>query len=325
MRFLGISHAVGATLRTAGVAVAATLLTAGVYAGSAAAAASFDTAAIEQATGLKGTYVESEGVFKIGPPRNDVKVSVNGKALPPFMGLTSTALFTRGQGTRVMMMGDTVLFQDEVNPAMSIALDSGLKVTALHNHFFFDEPKVYFMHIEGDGDLATLAAAVRKVYDKVREIRSSSSEPATRFSGSKAPEQNSITPAPLQQLFGMKGDVSNGMFKVVFGRTANMHGVQVGKEMSVNTWAAFGGTDDDAVVDGDFAMHEDELQGVLKAMRREGINIVSIHQHMTHEQPRYIFLHYWGMGNARKLAQSLKQVIDTQTKTAEASSIGNHK
>lgn len=305
-------------------AVAALMLTVG-YSGAVIAAAPFDTAAIEQATGLKGTYVESEGVFKIGSPRNEVKVAVDGKPLPPFMGLTSTALFTRGQGSQVLMMGDTVLFQDEVNPVMTVALDSGLKVTALHNHFFFDEPKVYFMHIEGEGDPGQLASAVKQLYDKVREIRTSTSEPATRFAGSKVSEQNAITPGPLEKIFGVKGDVNNGMFKAVFGRTANMHGVQVGKEMSVNTWAGFGGTDDNAVVDGDFAMHEDELQGVLKGMRSAGINIVSIHQHMTHEQPRYIFLHYWGMGTAQKLAQSLKHVIDTQTKTTGVSAMGDHK
>ncbi len=284
-----------------------------------AAKAPFDTAAIEQATGLKGTYAEKEGVFKIGSPRNDVKVSVDGKPMPPFMGLTSSALFKRGHGLQVMMMGDTVLFQDEVNPVMSVALDNGLQVTALHNHFFFDEPKVYFMHIEGEGDPGKLAAAVKKLYDKVKEIRTANSEPATRFPGNKAPEQNGITAAPLEKIFGMKGDANNGMFKVVFGRTAKMHGIEVGKEMSVNTWAAFAGTDDNAVVDGDFAMHENELQGVLKGMRKAGINIVAIHHHMTNEQPRYIFLHYWGMGKAADLAQSVKRVIDTQTKTGSGS------
>jgi hypothetical protein len=285
--------------------------------GTAAAArqAAFDTSAIEQATGLKGTYVEEEGVFKIGFPRNDVKVTVDGKPLPPFMGLTSTALFKHGHGSQLMMMGDTVLFQDEVNPVMSVALDSGLQVTALHNHFFFDEPKVYFMHIEGEADPGKLAGAVKKLYDKIKEIRAANSQPAARFSGTRAPEQNAITAAPLEKIFGTKGDANNGMFKVVFGRSAHMHDVQVGKEMGVNTWAAFAGIDDNAVVDGDFAMRESELQGVLKGMRKKGINIVAIHHHMTNEQPRYIFLHYWGIGKAQDLARAVKHVIDTQTNT----------
>jgi hypothetical protein len=102
------------------------------------------------------------------------------------------------------------------------------------------------------------------------------------------------------------------MFKIVIGPTANMHGVAVSKEMGINTWAAFAGSDNAAFVDGDFAMQENELQPVLRAMRKEGINIVAIHQHMSHEQPRYLFLHYWGKGKALDLARSLKRVLDTQ-------------
>ncbi|MGE5525193.1 MAG: DUF1259 domain-containing protein [Rhodospirillaceae bacterium] len=305
-------------MRTAYIctAVAVSAISAIVPSPAFSAQAPFDTASIEKATGLKGAYVEQEGVFKIAFPRNDVKVAVDGLPMLPFMGLTSTAFFKRGHGSNVMMMGDTVLMQDEVNPVMSVALDSGLEVTALHNHFFFDEPKVYFMHIGGEGEAAKLGAAVKRVYDKIREIRASSSEPATRFTGKRVSQQNAITAAPLQQIFGLKGDTTDGMFKVVFGRTAHMHGIEVGKEMGVNTWAAFAGTDDQAVVDGDFAMLENELQGVLKAMRKAGINIVSIHHHMTREEPRYIFLHYWGEGKSQELARSIKQVIDTQTKTA---------
>ena len=96
-----------------------------------------------------------------------------------------------------------------------------------------------------------------------------------------------------------------------------MHGVAVGNEMGVNTWAAFAGTDDEAVVDGDFAMAERELQTVLKSMRKEGINIVAIHQHMTGEEPRILFLHYWGLGKAASLAQSLETVLKAQTAVAK--------
>src|SRR5262245_41166033 len=106
-----------------------------------ARAANLDTAAIERITGLKGALNTNEGVFKVTAPRNDVKISVDGWTMPPFMGLASWAAFTPGKMGGTMVMGDTVLFQDEVNPAMSAALDNGLSVTALHNHFFFDEPK----------------------------------------------------------------------------------------------------------------------------------------------------------------------------------------
>jgi hypothetical protein len=162
---------------------------------------------------------------------------------------------------------------------MSTALNAGLEVTALHNHFFFDQPKVYFMHISGMGSVDQLASGVKKVYDKIAEIRAARPTLTTAFPGAIASD-NKITPAPLEAVFGMKGQANNGMFKVVMGREAKMHNVVVANQMGVNTWAAFAGSDDEAVVDGDFALLEDELQPILKTMRAEGINIVAIHQHM---------------------------------------------
>jgi Domain of Unknown Function (DUF1259) len=135
-----------------------------------ALAADLDSARIDQITGLKGKFNEKEGVYKVTFPRNDVKIIVDGWAMPPFMGLGTWAAFTATQ-TGALVMGDTVLFEDEVNAAMSAALDNGLNVTALHNHFFFDRPKVYFMHIEGEGTADKLAGAVRKVYDSIKQTR----------------------------------------------------------------------------------------------------------------------------------------------------------
>lgn len=270
-----------------------------------------DTAKIEAMSGLKGTFIADEHVFKIGKPRTDVKIQVDGWPMPPFMGLGSWAAFTPAQGAKVMMMGDTVVFEDEVNPVMSAAFSAGLEVTALHNHFFFDEPRVYFMHIGGMGDAGDLAAGVKSVYDKIAEIRAATPTPAKNFPVNIT-LTNAIAAAPLETILGMKGQSERGMFKVVIGRSATMHGTHVGKEMGVNTWASFGGTDEEAVVDGDFAMTENELQPVLKAMRAEGINIVAIHQHMSHEEPRYLFLHYWGKGKAAALAESLKKVLNIQ-------------
>jgi hypothetical protein len=271
-----------------------------------------DTAAIEQATGLKGQLITEESVFKVTKPRTDVKITVDQFAMPPFMGLASWAAFTPAHmASQALMMGDTVVFEDEVNPAMSTAFEAGLEVTALHNHFFFDEPKIYFMHIGGHGDVKALAGGVKKVYDKIAEIRAANPMPVKAFPGTIA-SPSSLTAAPLEAALGLKGQANQGMYKIVIGRTATMHGLPVGKEMGINTWAAFAGSDDAAFVDGDFAMLENELQPVLRAMRKEGINIVAIHQHMSHEQPRYLFLHYWGKGKAVDLAQSLKRVLDAQ-------------
>jgi len=269
-------------------------------------AADMNTAPIDEITGLKGKMNEKEGVYKVTFPRSDVKVIVDGWTMPPFMGLGTWAAFTKGVHSEAMVMGDTVLFEDEVNAAMSAALDNGLSVTALHNHFFFDHPKVYFMHIEGEGAVDKLAGAVRKVYDAAKQIRAANPNPKDSFGAAPLPEKNSITAAPLNEIFGTQGESKDGMVKFTFGRPATMHGVKIDNTMGVNTWAAFAGSDDNAVVDGDFAVTEDELQAVLKSLVKQKIYIVAIHQHMTHEQPRMIFFHYWGRGRANDLAEMIK-------------------
>ena len=293
------------TLSFPGLLSSLLVLTAGAF------SAPLDTAQIEIVTGLKGTLNEAEGVFKVTAPRNDVKIIVDGSQLPPFMGLTSWAAFTEGKGAPAMVMGDLVLLQDEVNPVMSAALAAGLDVTALHNHFFYDDPKVYFMHIGGEGEAAKLAAGVKTALDAVKAVRAASPEPAKTF-GKPFATPSSITTAPLETALGGKGQSKDGMVKFVFGRSAKMPcGCIVGKEMGVNTWAAFAGTDEDALVDGDFCVLPGELQGVLKSLRKSGVNIVAIHHHMTMEEPRYIFLHYWGRGPALALATSLKTALAT--------------
>jgi hypothetical protein len=278
-----------------------------------AQAQKLDTARLEEITGLKGTLIEAEGVFKVTAPRADVKVAVDGWAMPPFMGLTSWASFHGGDSGKAMVMGDLVLFQDEVNPVLSELLDAGLEVTALHNHFFFDDPKVYFMHIGGEAPGEQLARGVRRALDKVREIRSRNATPASSFGAPVLPQTSTITGKTIEDVLGAKGQANSGMFKVVIGRTASAGGGhEVTKEMGVNTWAAFAGTDDNAVVDGDFAMRESELQGVLKALRKADINIVAIHHHMAGETPRFLFLHYWGRGRVDALARGVKSARDTQ-------------
>jgi hypothetical protein len=240
-------------------------------------------------------------------------VNVDGWTMPPFMGLTSWAGFVDGKKEEAMVMGDLVLFQDEVNPVMSALFTSGLKVTALHNHFFFDEPKVYFMHIEGEGTAEKMATGVKNALAASKEIRTANPQPAKTF-GKPMPSQNAISAAAIESILG-KGQTNNGMFKFVVGRKAKMPcGCDATKEMGVNTWAAFAGTDDDAVVDGDFAVLEDELQGVLQSLRQSGVNIVAIHHHMSGEEPRILFLHYWGRGKANDLADAVKAALATQKK-----------
>jgi hypothetical protein len=212
-------------------------------------------------------------------------------------------------------MGDLVLTEDQVGPVMSAALDHGLEVTALHNHFLWDSPRILFMHIGGMGGEAEIAAAVGQVFAKIQETRGGGGEtPHAEID----PAATSLDPAKIEAVLGEKGELKDGVYKVVVGRTARMHGGEMGATMGVNTWAAFAGSDDRAVVDGDFAMLESELQAVLKALRGAGINVVAIHQHMAGEQPRFFFLHYWGVGSTQSLAKGVREALD-QTAAGHAS------
>jgi hypothetical protein len=276
-----------------------------------ASGGSINTGQIEQLTGLKGSLNKEEGVFRVTVPRSDVPISVDGWKMAPFMGLTTWAAFTQGKKAEAMVMGDLVLMQDEVNPVMSAALGAGLSVTALHNHFFYDEPKVFFMHIGGEGPTEKLAAGVKAALDKVRKVRAAAPEPQKSFGEPFASEKNAITGADIEAALGAKGQAKDGMFKVTIGRKATMPcGCEVGNDMGVNTWAGFAGTDQNALVDGDFVVLESELQPVLKSLRADGINIVAIHNHMTLEEPRYVFLHYWGRGPAVELANAVKNALN---------------
>src|SRR5215831_17565303 len=242
-----------------------------------------NTARIEQLTGLKGTLNEKEGVFKVNFPRKDIQATVASARMIPDLGLTAWAAFTRA-GDHTMVMGDIVVLEGEVNPVMSAALDNGLQVTALHNHFLWDSPKVMFMHIGGMGDETTLATGVGKVFAKLHETEGGKGEVPAKLMIN--PATSKLDASKLDAIFGQKGDYKDGVYKATFGRTTKMGETDVGNTMGVNTWAAFAGTDDAAVVDGDFAMHESELQPVLEALRHAGIMIVAIHQHMVGEEPR---------------------------------------
>ncbi|MBY0504163.1 MAG: DUF1259 domain-containing protein [Bryobacteraceae bacterium] len=270
-----------------------------------------DRAQIDALTGAKGAYTAGEDVYRVTFPRNDVKVTVEGRAMHPFQGLTSWAAFTPA-AAGLMVMGDLVLFEDEVNPVMSAAFANGLDVTALHNHFFYESPRVMFMHIGGTGSAQKLAMAVRRTLDQVREIRAAKAQPGSDFAGTAPAAANDIDGARIDGILGVKGQMNAGMYKAMIGRQAKMHGKAVGNQMGVNTWAAFAGSNEAAIVDGDFAMVANELQPVLRALRRTGINVVAIHNHMTHEEPQYVFLHYWGKGTAASLAQGLRAALDAQ-------------
>lgn len=281
---------------------------------SAAQERKLDADKIGQAAGTKATTTP-DGVVRIGWPRTDVSVSVDGMALHPFAGLGSWAAFMPTPHG-AMVMGDTVVFQDEVSPAMDAAFAHHLEVTALHNHFFYDEPKVYFMHIGGQGEPEKLATGVKAVWDAIKKVRSDQPKPAGRFAGD-IPKAGTITAAKIEKVLGHKSDTQGGVVKVTIGRDGTMHGVKVGGSMGLTTWAAFSGSDDLAAVDGDFIMTAAEVQPVLRALRKANIHVVALHNHMVGEQPAYYFTHFWGKGKADDLAAGLKTALDAQAKAGK--------
>lgn len=272
---------------------------------------SLDTIKIEKLTGVKGKLDATENVFKVSVPRTDLTVTVAGVKMTPPMGITSWAAF-KSSGNQVIVMGDMVLQEDQVNPVLSIALDNGIEVTALHNHFLWDTPKLMFMHIGGMGDPEKLAAGVGKIFLEIKNTSGGKAHvPHTPFAASKT----SLDPKAIETIIGVPVEKAGEIYKVTIGRSTMMAGHDAGKAMGVNTWAAFAGSDKKAVVDGDFAMLESELQGVLKALRNAGIFITAIHHHMIGESPKIILLHYWGTGSTSDLAKAIKTALDTQAKS----------
>jgi hypothetical protein len=265
-----------------------------------------DTTQIEQLTGAKGQLDEAAGVFKVSMPRADLDVHAAGARMTPPLGLTSWAAFTR-VGEHVAMMGDMVLLEDQVNPVMSAALDAGLDVTALHNHFLLDSPTVMFMHIGGMNSQEDLAKAVGKVFAAIQDTSGGKGAfPKTDVD----PAHSTIDPKRIEPVLGVTGTLKDGVYKVVVGRSTKMSGHVMSSSMGVNTWAAFAGSDASAIVDGDVAMLQTEVQPVLRALRSRGIQIVEIHNHMTEEEPRIIFLHYWGVGASTDLAAAVRAALN---------------
>ena len=280
-----------------------------------------DADVIAKITGIKPEV--KNGVAKISVPRSDLGAVIDGVKMQPFQGLTSWAAF-QSVGSKTMVMGDLTMTENEVNPALSAALDNGLEVTALHNHFFYDKPKVFFMHISGMGTTEQLATGVQKALAAItaagqpskdtRMTEGAGVEPSGGFGGPAIPATSTIDPKPLETILGTSAQAKDGIAKFSFGRKTVMHGAEAGEAMGVNTWAAFAGSQKDAVVDGDFAMLETELQAVLKALRHANIDVVAIHNHMIEEQPRIMFLHFWAKGAAEELARGIKGALDTQAK-----------
>jgi hypothetical protein len=246
------------------------------------------------------------GVLKVNIPRNDLKMTIQGFSTPTPFGFGGWIALTKATDGSDVMMGDLVLLQEEVNPVLSALLDNGIDVTALHNHFFWDDPNVYFMHVHGMGKATDLAKRVKPGLDLIGHVKPEASSQAST-GGSP------LDTAKLAKIAGHEGEQTGEVYKITVGRDdlgMKEHGAVINARMGLNTWAAFVGTQEDAAIAGDVAMLENEVTPVLKALRKNGLDVVAIHHHMTGDRPVVIFLHYWGRGSAEKLATGFKAALD---------------
>ena len=272
--------------------------------------------AVLKTLGKTGDF--KDDVLKVNIPRSDLKVTISGRSAPTPFGFGGWIALTKGQGGHEVMMGDLVLTEDEVNPVMSAILDNGLDVTALHNHFFWEQPRVFYMHVHGMGSAADLTTRVKPAIDLIDQAAKK-----TPSSASTAPAQTSamLDGATLAKIIGTPGEQTGPVYKITIGRpdiNLRAHGAPINARMGLNTWAAFAGTDADAMVAGDVAMLENEVTPVLKSLRANDINVVAIHHHMTDVEPVVIFLHYYGTGPAAKLAQAVRAAVDLLGKTSSS-------
>jgi hypothetical protein len=245
-----------------------------------------------------------DGVLKVNIPRGDVKVTIGQKPAPTPFGFGGWVAFTKGTDGMDVMMGDLVLTEDEVNPVMSKLLESGFDVTALHNHFFWEQPRMFFMHVHGMGKAAELATRLKPALASIPMPPAPGAAPAAAPSG--------LDVAALAKTVGQPGEQSGPVYKITLPRpdiNLQEHGAKINARMGLNTWAAFTGTDTDAMVAGDVAMLASEVTPVLKALRANNINVVAIHQHMTGTEPTVYFLHYYGTGAAQALATGVRAAV----------------
>ena len=244
-------------------------------------------------------------VLKVNIPRNDLSVTVAKVKTPTPFGFGGWVAMTKGAGGMEVLMGDLVLTQDEVNPVMSALLDNGLEVTALHNHFFWEEPRIFYMHVHGHGSAGELATKLKPAIGLIGKGSATPPAPAS-------PAGTKLDSAKIAQIVGTQGEQSGDVYKITIGRDdlkITEMGAAINARMGLNTWAAFVGTNDNAAIAGDVAMIAKEVTPVLKALRKNGLDVVAIHHHMLDTQPPVFFLHYWGTGSVEKLATGFKAAL----------------
>ena len=267
------------------------------------------------ALGKSGDF--KDGVLKVNIPRNDVSVTVANVKTPTPFGFGGWIAMSKGTGGMDVMMGDLVLLQDEVNPVMSALLNNGLDVTALHNHFFLDEPRMFYMHLHGHGTAADLTRKVKPALDLIGRASGQRAGAAPAAATAAPAASTEMDTAALARIIGAQGEQTGAVYKITIGRAdlkLTEMGAPINARMGLNTWAAFVGTSANAAIAGDVAMLASEVTPVLKALRQNGLDVVAIHHHMTDTEPTIFFVHYWGTGPATRLATGFKAALDQLAK-----------
>ena len=201
-------------------------------------------------------------------------------------------------------MGDLVLLEKEINPVITALAEADIRVTALHNHFIGELPHIMYMHVSGMGEAITLAPGLRAALDKT-------GTPKTPSVATSPAQPLQLDTKRMQEIIGQTGKEGGGVLKITLGRAGvKMDGVELTASMGLNTWVAFIGTNERAHVAGDVVMSASEVNRVIRALRKGGIDIAAVHNHMLDEQPRTFFVHYWGTGPAEKLAQTVREAFD---------------
>ena len=246
-------------------------------------------------------------VYRIGLPRTDLKATLDGVELKPGFALGSWLAFKK-TGNDVMAMGDLVLTEKEINPVMKRLEESGIEITAIHNHLLRAAPATFYMHVLGYGEPGKLAAGFHEALAASGTPMSGTAAPA-----GAAPERIDLDTAALDQALGRKGKVNGGIYQVSVPRAEAVkdHGMEVpeamGSAIAINFQPTGGGK---AAITGDFVLAADEVNPVLRALRENGIEVTAVHNHMLGDEPRMFFMHFWANDDAQKLAKGLRAALD---------------
>jgi hypothetical protein len=266
--------------------------------------AASDWAAVGNALGKTGA-VQGGEVYRVGLPRSDLKVTLDGVAIKPSLALGSWVAF-RDMGGQAMVMGDIVLTHDEVNPVMSVLEENGIQITALHNHLLRSSPATMYMHIDGHGDAVKLATALHAALAK-------SGTPMSAAPPAAAAPPLDLDTAKLDQTMGAKGTVNGGVLQYGIPRAEapKAAGMAIppamGSAIAINFQPTGAGK---AAITGDFVLTADEVNPVIRALRAGGIEVTAIHNHMLDDEPRLFFMHFWANADAQKLATTLRAALD---------------